>query len=225
MESKIHCSHAPSLDCANCVRLWSFVQDAEIRRVNNLYRDQDFFALKTVKIPVRENSALTEAAELERRRRGGAAAAATGTASSNQSSSTGDEMRLGGPGTYYRSDEESSCDADDEKGESDGPEYRDISIQSALRWKCSNHTVLEKFDEELQRVREENDQKLHSLREVAVMLDSPAIYPVMSPKALNDRSLLQSLDWRLMVGGFFVLVGILLVFFFVKHWPHFFGKS
>lgn len=210
--------------CVTVSGPWLSVQDAEIRRVNNLYCDQDFFALKMVKIPVRENSALTEVEELEKRRRGAAAAAATvtGTASSNQSSSTGDEMRLGGPGTYYRSDEESSCDADDEKGESDGPEYRDISIQSALRWKCSNHTVLEKLDEELQRAREENDQRLMSLREVAVMLDSPAIYPVMSPKALSDRSLLQSLDWRLMVGGFFVLVVILLVFFFVKHWSHLF---
>ena len=192
-----------------------------IRRINNLYRDQDFFALKMVKIPVREHGALTEAEELARRRGGAAAGAPSG----NQSSSTGDEMRLGGPGTYYRSDEESACDADDEKGESDGPEYRDISIQSALRWKCSNHTLLEKFDEELQRVREENDQRVSTLREVAVILDSPAIHPVVSLKGAGDRGLLQSLDWRLLVGGFFGLVLILFLIYCVIHWPKWFPSK
>ena len=74
-------------------------QDSEIRRANNLYTDQDFFALKTVKIPVKENSLLTETSELEKRRK----MVSSGTGGSeNQSESNSDETRLGGPSTYYK---------------------------------------------------------------------------------------------------------------------------
>lgn len=74
-------------------------QDSEIRRANNLYTDQDFFALKTVKIPIKENSLLSETVELEKRRK----IASSGTGGSeNQSESNSDETRLGGPSTYYK---------------------------------------------------------------------------------------------------------------------------
>ena len=42
------------------------LQASEIRRVNNLYTDQHFFALKVVKIPVREHGVLTEPQQLEK---------------------------------------------------------------------------------------------------------------------------------------------------------------
>lgn len=164
--------------------------------MNNLYRDQDFFALKTVKIPVSEHSVLTEPQELDRRRKG----RVEEKSSENQSSSTSDELRLGGPGTYYRSDEEDCCDADDEKGDSDGLEYRDISIQSALRWKYSRDTLLQKFDEELQRVRENTEQRMSNMREVAVTLESPAIHPIVTQNSYEKRLFLLNLDWRIFVG-------------------------
>lgn len=187
------------------------MQDSEIRRVNNLYKDQDFFALKTVKIPVREHSVLTEPQELERRRK--SIIKERTSATENQSSSTSDEMRLGGPGTYYRSDEErtreeSSCDADDEKGDSDGPEYRDISIQSALKWKYSRQALLQKFDEDLQRVREGTEQRASNLREVALTLDSPAFQPVVPARdSYENKLFVFTLDWRIIiVGGFLILL-------------------
>lgn len=155
------------------------MQVSEIRRVNNLYKDQDFFALKTVKIPVKEHSVLTETHMREKCRKN--AVDETSATSGNQSSGA-DEIRLGGPSAYYKSDEEGQCssgDADDEVGDSDGPEYRDVSIQSALKWKHSSYALLNKFDEELQKIRETTEQKRNSnLREVALSLDSPTIYPL-----------------------------------------------
>lgn len=159
--------------------------------MNNLYKDQDFFALKTVKIPVKEHSVLTETQMREKCRKN--AVDETSATSGNQSSggATADEMRLGGPAAYYRSDEEgptSSGDADDEVGDSDGPEYRDVSIQSALKWKHSSHALLHKFDEELQKIRESTEQKRNSnLKEVSLRIDSPTIYPL--PVVTGDNEL------------------------------------
>ncbi|XP_072326900.1 lysM and putative peptidoglycan-binding domain-containing protein 4 [Scyliorhinus torazame] len=42
---------------------------ADLKRVNHLIREQDFFALKTIKIPVKKHSLLTEAHEEAKRRR------------------------------------------------------------------------------------------------------------------------------------------------------------
>ncbi|XP_078283424.1 lysM and putative peptidoglycan-binding domain-containing protein 4 [Rhinoraja longicauda] len=41
---------------------------ADLKRVNNLIKDQDFFALKTIKIPVKKHGLLTEAQEEAKRR-------------------------------------------------------------------------------------------------------------------------------------------------------------
>ncbi|XP_051896576.1 lysM and putative peptidoglycan-binding domain-containing protein 4 [Pristis pectinata] len=41
---------------------------ADLKRVNNLIKDQDFFALKTIKIPVKRHGLLTEAQEEAKRR-------------------------------------------------------------------------------------------------------------------------------------------------------------
>jgi len=182
--------------------------------VNNLYRDQDFFALKVVKIPVREHGVLTETQQLEKCRQN----TVTERTSGNQSSSASDEVRMGGKGTYYCSGDEEkagegySCDADDEKGDSDVPEYRKVSIQSALRWKYSRHTLLKKFDEDLQRVRKDTEQRMSNLREVALTLDSPAIHPIMTQQnrkgGFNLDFRLFNLDWRIMV---IVLVVVMVV--------------
>lgn len=199
------------------------LQASEIRRVNNLYTDQHFFALKVVKIPVREHGVLTEPQQLEKCRQNAVVERVPGT----QSSSTSDEMRMGGKGTYYcsgdeeeeksKEDQESSCDADDEKGESDGPEYREVSIQSALRWKYSRHALLNKFDEELQKVREDTDKRMSNLREVTLTLDSPTIHPILQKQ--EDRKGFFK-DWRTIVIFLAVIVIIigLLYFLVILFW-------
>ena len=195
------------------------LQASEIRRVNNLYTDQHFFALKVVKIPVREHGVLTETQELEKCRQNAVVEGVPGT----QSSSTSDEMRMGGQGTYYCSgdeegekkkedQEEYSCDADDEKGESDGPEYREVSIQSALRWKYSRHALLNKFDEELQKVREDTDNRVSNLREVSLTLDSPTIHPILQRQ--EDRKGFFK-DWRIIVIFLAVIVIIIGLLYYV----------
>lgn len=181
------------------------MQVSEIRRVNNLYHDQDFHALKVVKIPVREHGILTDPKAREKCR-------SNNVEEPHHSSggATSDELRLGGPTAYYRSDDEDACqrssdDADDEVGDSDSPEVRDVSIHSALKWKHSQHALLDKFDEELQRVRENTEQRLANLNEVALTMTTPAIQPIIAKKESYEKSLLQmNFDWRMVV-----IVGVL----------------
>lgn len=93
---------------------------AELRRINKLYSDQDFHALKTIKIPVKEHSLLTDAKEREKRRN----LIAEDINKSSSGGNSADDRHFGGPDSYYTSDV--SQDADDECGgeDSDTPEYR-----------------------------------------------------------------------------------------------------
>ena len=115
--------------------------------------------------------------------------------------------------TTRSEEEEDSRDADDEKGDSDTPEYRQISIQSALKWKYTKESLLKKFDEELDRVREDTEQKVMNQREVAITLNHPSFYPVISAPSY-DKRLFGNIDWRWITGGglvVFVLFILLIV--------------
>lgn len=115
---------------------------------------------------------------------------------------------------HPRSEEEDSGDADDEKGDSDTPEYRQISIQSALKWKYSRDSLLKKFDEELDKVREDTEQKVQNQKEVAITLNYPAFYPVTAPQSY-DKRVFGNIDWRWISGGglavFIVLILLIVV--------------
>ncbi len=182
-------------------------KDSEIRRVNNLYRDQDFFALKTVKVPVREYGVLSDVSAREQCRQGNLE---KGTESSG-GATTSDEVRFGGAAAYYNSEEEPSCssrDADDESGDSEGPEYRDISIQSAIRWKHTNETLLQKLDEDLQRVRDDTEKRMSSAKEVRFTMESPTLQTVVYKKnmSIDNRLINYIMDWKVLVSVIVLLL-------------------
>ena len=210
------CNNTKSLNYCICV------QAAEIRRVNNLYRDQDFFALKTVKVPVKEHSVLTEQKMREKCRKNNVEERTTCTSGNTSSGAASDEHRLGGPDTYYKSGDEqegvgsSSGDADDEVGDSDGPEVRGVSIQSALKWKHSQHHLLEKFDRDLQRIRQNTAQQMSNVKQVAISMDMPAFHPIVAKEQTYESWLLS--DWRhaivLIVVTIIVIAAIIIVSLF-----------
>ena len=192
------CSHT----CHIHLHTHTHTQDSEIRRVNNLYSDQDFFALKTVKIAIKEHGVLTEESAREKCRKNNVEERSAD--SSGGGATTSDERRLGGASAYYASEEEPSCssrDADDEVGDSDGPEYRDISIQSAIKWKHTNQKLLQKLDAELDRVREDNEKRVSNANHVRLTLDTPAFQPIV-PKENSYGSCL----WRILIVVIVVLM-------------------
>ena len=205
------------------------MQASEIRRVNNLYRDQDFFALKTVKVPVKEHSVLTEPKMREKCRKNRVEERTTCTSGNTSSGAASDEHRLGGPAAYYKSGDEeegdkevrsqsSSGDADDEVGDSDGPEVRGVSIQSALRWKHNRHALLEKFDRDLQRIRESTEQQ--NVRHAAIPIDMPAFHPIVPAKEQTYENRLLG-DWRyalLLVVMALIVAFVVVILFLLLNW-------
>ena len=177
--------------------------------MNHLYHDQDFHALKVVKIPVREHGILTDPTAREKCRKNN-----VDEPHHSSGGATSDDLRLGGPTAYYKSDDEdcqqsSSGDADDEVGDSDSPEVRDVSIQSALKWKHSQRALLDKFDEELQKVRENTEQRMANLHEVALTMTTPAIQPIVTKDSYQKSLLKVNFDWRVMiVVGVVICVGL-----------------
>lgn len=186
--------------------------------MNHLYRDQDFHALKVVKIPIREHGILSDPKAREKCRKNNME-----EIYHSSGGATSDDLRLGGPTAYYRSDDDDcqrSCDdADDEVGDSDSPEVRDVSIHSALKWKHSQKALLDKFDEDLQRVRENTEQRLANLNEVALTMTTPAIQPISLRKNTYEKSLLMAnfdwltvnFDWRVVTIVGSVCVALLIV--------------
>lgn len=180
--------------------------------MNNLYSDQDFFALKTVKIPVREHGILTEPEAREKCRKNN-----VDEPYHSSGGATSDELRLGGPNAYYKSDDDeyegSSVEADDEvEYDSDSLEVRDVSIHSALKWKHSQHTLLKKFGEELERVRENTEQRLANLNEVALTMTTPTILPIVpqTNDSFEKRLFLMNFDSRIVVAAVIVVCGTLI---------------
>ena len=170
---------------------------------------------------MREHGVLSESSAREKCR--GNSAEERGAESSGGTTTSDETKRFGGAATYYNSEEEPSCssrDADDESGDSDAPEYRDISIQSALRWKHTNNTLLQKLDDDLQRVRDETERKITNAKEVRFTMEGPAIHPVVYKDPSKDKGLIgYILDWRvllvviaLLLLGAAVYVGVVLYF-------------
>ena len=82
--------------------------------------------------------------------------------------------------------------------------HSDISIQSALKWKHSRQTLLNKLDEDLQRVKDSNESQ-SNVREVRLTLDVPSIHPVTVQE--YTKSLLD-IDWRILI---FIVIGVILL--------------
>lgn len=81
----------------------TIAQVSEVKRLNCLYTDRDFFALKTAKILIKEHSILTQQGELEKRRQQPTKHIST----ESTNSTTEDDIGLR---KAYYSD---SCDADE----------------------------------------------------------------------------------------------------------------
>jgi len=79
------------------------LQVSDIKRLNCLYNDRDFFALKTAKIPIKAHSILSQEGELDKRRQ------QKPKQISNESTNSTTEDDIGLRGVYHSD----SCDADE----------------------------------------------------------------------------------------------------------------
>lgn len=166
--------------------LFFFWQVAELKRTNNLYSDQDFYALKTIKIPVQQHGLLTETADKKRR-----------------------------PPPLILPDKRPSSsadiDSDDDKSDYDEPSadfVRTVSIRSALD---SPNSFLQHMDNDLKMICKSIPLRKQNLDEVARTLTVNCINPIKLRKQQQEKGLGTAcgVGWKgIIVVVFFV--GILL---------------
>ena len=98
---------------------------------------------------------------------------------------------------------------------------RDLSLHSALKWKHSREILLNKVDEDLQRVKDNVEEQKANLNEVHLTMIAPTIHPVMVRR--KNMFNFELPDWRIFFAGGFVVIVLLSIFFFlvyVKPWKH-----
>lgn len=151
-----------------------------------MYSDQDFYALKTIKIPVQQHGLLTETADKKRR-----------------------------PPPLILPDKRPSSsadiDSDDDKSDYDEPSadfVRTVSIRSALD---SPNSFLQHMDNDLKMIRKSIPLRKQNLDEVARTLTVNCINPIKLRKQQQEKGLGTAcgVGWKgIIVVVFFV--GILL---------------
>lgn len=130
---------------------------AELKRTNNLYSDQDFFALKTIKIPVQAHGLLTEATNEKPR-----------PPPLKLSSTSGD------PGLDNDNDDDDDK-SDYEDNMPNGDCVRTVSIRTAID---SPNSFLKHMDNDLKLICKSAPIRKHNLDEVARTLTVNCINPL-----------------------------------------------
>ncbi|XP_038071709.1 lysM and putative peptidoglycan-binding domain-containing protein 3-like [Patiria miniata] len=138
---------------------------AELKRCNNLINDQDFYALRRIKIPVKQHGLLTEEQE-ERRRRP--------DATSKTEPPNGNHLVNGGYVSDYEEDES-------DYGEEDNLLVRQISIRDCMRDKTTARQFLQKMDQDLEKICQATQTQKKSLEEVTSTLTETRIHPLLLP--------------------------------------------
>lgn len=165
---------------------------AELKRANNLFSDQDFYALKTIKIPVQPHGLLTETADTRQR-----------------------PPPLKMPSTCGDIDDDDGSDYED--GEPNGDCVRTVSIRSALD---SPNSFLHHMDNDLKLICKSTPLRKHNLDEVARTLTVNCINPLKLRKQ-QEKTLGTAcgIGWKGIIAIVFI-VGILLpgiiAFYYVR---------
>lgn len=129
---------------------------AELRRVNNLYSDQDFYALTTIKIPVQPHGILTEVSDKKQKP---------------------PPLKIPGnqPSTSGADNENENDESDYDDMEPNGECVRTVSIRSALD---SPNSFLQHMDNDLKLICKSTPLRKSNLDEVTRTLTINCINPI-----------------------------------------------
>ena len=101
--------------------------------------------------------------------------------------------------------------------------YRDISIQSALKWKHNRQTLLEKLDEDLEKAKTTVENQKSNLNEVRLIFDTPTLHPISVHQEYTKR-VFELPDWRILAVAslaafILVLIGVVAYYKWYKDTP------
>ncbi|XP_064648787.1 lysM and putative peptidoglycan-binding domain-containing protein 3-like [Lineus longissimus] len=183
-------------DTLQSVALQYGCQVSELKRINKLISDQEFFALKVIKVPVRRHGLLTELIKEENRKR-----------------KNGPKLSLRPPNgtndSIIAMDDINCEDFDDDGSDSESQSLyvRTLSIRDV----CNNPSrdaqeFLRTMDHDLEKIRKSTNSYKGSLEEVAKTLTCKRIYPIRKKSVWNGADC--GLSWRTVV---VIVIGICLI--------------
>ncbi|KAJ8029099.1 LysM and putative peptidoglycan-binding domain-containing protein 3 [Holothuria leucospilota] len=170
---------------------------AELKQTNKIANNQEFFAIKSLKIPVKKYGLLTESDEERKRRRGVPL-----------------ESLVTSPTESYRSFNAS--------GDSDDSDtlYTSVSIRSSIN-ESEGKKFLQSMDKDLEKIVSKTRTQKESLEEVASFLNGKSIRPLTFPKAANQTENSFWTSERLIAVYIAIplicIVGIIIYFMVVKY--------
>ncbi|XP_002730862.1 lysM and putative peptidoglycan-binding domain-containing protein 3-like [Saccoglossus kowalevskii] len=159
---------------------------SELKRINNLIIEQDFFRLKTIKVPVKKYGLLTELHEEKRRR----------------------------PNAAQPTEAKQTIEVNDEDDEDTVFEVRTVSIRDSLQGNSEASEFLKNMDKDLEKIRKSTRTEKSSLTEVTSMLNARYIQPLTPPKPKFDGANC-GFSWWTMVIIMFAIGIITPVFYFL----------
>lgn len=167
-----------------CHRIF-LLQISELKRINNLIRDQDFYALSSVKIPVKKHSFLIDQINKEEDLR--------------KTSDTREKMeqnKLSNGAASLSADEDSYYDNRDTESVQDmsDPETQTLLIRKLSIGQTSRSQTreakefLKNMDKDLSKFTSSRQMERDSLDEVISVLTNKSVYPFVPPQKSNLRT-------------------------------------
>lgn len=182
---------------------------SELKRINNLIRDQDFFGLKTLRIPMKRHGLLTELIQGQ----------LNGDAHSNSSSPLG----AAGGNTSLDLEFETNNSADDseEQDFGDGSDserrkllVRTLSIRDSFGTQNKDAAeFLKKMDNDIKSIIQTANSRKDTLEEVRDTLTCKSIHPLQSRKSIFDGVDCGMRWWSVLLVTFVILIGAPLLYF------------
>ena len=190
--AETRCSHPhPCIHTYACTPIFMLFQVAELKRINKIIQEKEFYALKSLKIPVKANSLLAEVLQQEQCEDECASASVATTRAAMLGTRSVSSC------SEYESDSEMHVGY--------------ISIDRILRdtrTKKEAKRFLDSMQKDLANIREKSNSYKSSLDEVAAVLRDPRFQPLARHEGGCSGADWGISWWRILLFGTLLLVGI-----------------
>ncbi|GFO40850.1 lysm and putative peptidoglycan-binding domain-containing protein 3 [Plakobranchus ocellatus] len=186
---------------------------SELKRLNNLIQDQEFFALKVLKVPIKKHGILSE--QIAKR------SALNFPLSHSKGAEVHSPVSDGDSYTNYFEDSDSHPDLSDP--ETQIKVMRTLSIRDNLSSQAKeSEKFLQKMDSDLAKLKQDSRKERESLSEVISVLTNKSFHPLERSNHMNKHN---GADcgiswWSIMVYslivGIFLPIVFLIYFFIIK---------
>ncbi|KAK7116083.1 lysM and putative peptidoglycan-binding domain-containing protein 3-like [Littorina saxatilis] len=182
---------------------------SELKRINNLIKDQDFFALRVLKVPMKRHGYLSEIVKQEQNE-----AAKKKVPNLRNGATLPSESDIPSDAAYS----DAICsDVDFSDPETQMRVMRTVSIRDNFSKQGREaNRFLKKMDKDLSKLRQTTTTERQSLDQVISMLTNKSIYPLQSRRRLDGADC-GIRWWMVLLVAVFLVVAVLVIYYGYVH--------